>query len=47
VAPPLEIHAIDYDQAGKELSELQNVIKAYTKRNSKCIHLSVDCPELL
>jgi Bardet-Biedl syndrome 9 protein len=35
VAPPLEIHAIDYEQAGKELSALQNVIKSYTKSNSK------------
>jgi Bardet-Biedl syndrome 9 protein len=35
MAPPLEIHAIDYEQAGKELSELQKVIKEYTKRSGK------------
>ncbi|XP_023709246.1 protein PTHB1 isoform X3 [Cryptotermes secundus] len=34
MAPPLEIHAIDYEQAGKELSELQKVIKTYTKRST-------------
>jgi hypothetical protein len=37
VAPPLEVHAIDYEQAGKELSELQKVIKAYTKRSGKTV----------
>jgi len=35
VAPPLEVHAIDYEQAGKELSELQKIIKAYTKKSGK------------
>lgn len=39
VAPPLEIHAIDYEQAGKELSELQQVVKEYTKRGGKCLHV--------
>jgi Bardet-Biedl syndrome 9 protein len=39
VAPPLEIHAIDYEQAGKELSELQKVIKEYTKGGGKCLHM--------
>jgi Bardet-Biedl syndrome 9 protein len=43
MAPPLEIHAIDYEQAGKEITELQKVIKTYTKRSSKCICLSVVC----
>jgi len=37
VAPPLEVHAIDYEQAGKELSELQKVIKAYTKKSGKTV----------
>jgi Bardet-Biedl syndrome 9 protein len=37
VAPPLEVHAIDYEQAGKELLELQKVIKAHTKSNGKTV----------
>ena len=35
VAPPLEVHAIDYKQAGKELMELQKVIKTYTKKSGE------------
>jgi Bardet-Biedl syndrome 9 protein len=37
VAPPLEVYAIDFEQAGKELSELQKVIKAYTKKSGKAV----------
>jgi len=37
VAPPLEVHAIDYEQAGKELLELQKVIKTYTKKSGKAV----------
>jgi Bardet-Biedl syndrome 9 protein len=41
VAPPLEVHAIDYEQAGKELAELQKVIKTYTKRSGKTVWTAV------
>ena len=37
VAPPLEVHAIDYEQAGRELSELQKIIRAYTKTSGKTV----------
>jgi len=40
MAPPLESHAIDYEQAGKELSELQKVIKMYTKRSGMYLHIN-------
>ncbi|KAJ9592376.1 hypothetical protein L9F63_015944, partial [Diploptera punctata] len=46
VAPPLEVHAIDYKHAGRELIELQKIIKTYTKKSGESIIGKFSCREV-